>query len=148
MRVETRETIIPAQTKTLTVYVAHDGREFFDPNLCAAYENTLEFMKSYVFRTRVENVQTLDEETAILYNIRNNEDHIVLLSSFSDQQLRHFYDEYATYGPGWYIYSVIDGGDGPDFHNLRNYDAYVKELEDELTNWKDEIQSKITASVN
>ena len=88
---------------------------------------------------------TLDDEAAILYKIRNNEDHQVLMSTFSDRQKRNFSDEYMKYGPGWYIYFSIDGGDGPDFYHLWQYDAYLKEHENDFNRWKEEMASKMAA---
>lgn len=147
MKIEIRETIIPAQKRISTVYVASDGREFLSESACKDWERRIEIQEHPVFKTSVNDVRTLDDEAAILYNIRNNEDHQTLMSTFSDRQKRNFSDDYMKYGPGWYIYFSIDGGDGPDFHHLWNYDAYVKEREDDFNRWKNEMAMKMAAAL-
>lgn len=143
MIVDIRTKNIPAKTVTETWYIASDGREFLSQSACEEWERWLSIQEHPVFKTCIKDVWTLDDEAAILYNIRNNEDHQVLMSTFSDRQKRNFSDEYMKYGPGWYIYFSIDGGDGPDFYHLWQYDAYLKEHEDDFNRWKNDMASKM-----
>ena len=143
MITETRTKEIPARTVTETWYIASDGREFLSESACRDWERWLETKKKPVFQTCITDVWTLDDEAAVLYNIRSTEDYQDLMSTFSDRQKRNFSNDYVKHGPGWYIYFSIDGGDGPDFYHLWNYDAYLKEHEDELTRWKNEMFSKM-----
>ncbi len=134
---------IPAKTVTETWYIASDGREFLNEQSCKQWEHWLNMEKEHVFQTCIKDVWTLDDEAAILYNIRNNNDYQILMSTFSDREKRNFSDDYMKYGPGWYIYFSMDGGDGPDFYYLWNYDAYLKEHEDDFNRWKNEMTSKM-----
>lgn len=145
MITETRIREVPARTITETWYIASDGREFLSPSACEEWERWLELQEQPVFKTCVRDVWTLDEEAAILYNIRNAEDYQTLISTFSDREKRNLSDDYIKHGPGWYIYFRIDGGDGPDFHHLWQYDTYVKEHEDNFNRWKTEMASKMAS---
>lgn len=147
MRVETRETVIPAQTRVLTVYVANDGREIFHEDACQKWEQQLNLQEQHVFKTCIRDVFTLDDESATLYNIRNNEDYQILMSMFSSRERRNVSDDYVKHGPGWYIYFRMDGGDGPDFYHLWNYEAYVNDREAEIVRWKTTMSSKMAAVV-
>ena len=144
MRIENRSRVIPETTYEYDVYIASDGREFLGKEACEDYETRLKLEEKIVFKTCIKGIYTLDDEYAILYNIENDEDHGIILSQFRKHELEYLVDDYSKFGPGWYIYYSSDGGDGPDFHYIRNYEAYVKELEDELDNWKAEISSKMS----
>lgn len=145
MITETRTREVPAKTITETWYIASDGREFLSQSACQDWERWLETKKKPVFQTCITDVWTLDDEAAVLYNIRSAEDYQDLMSTFSDRQKRNFSDDYVKHGPGWYIYFSIDGGDGPDFYHLWNYDAYLKEHEDNFNRWKNDMASKMAS---
>ena len=147
MTTDVRVRRIPEKIITEKWYIAPDGREFLSESACKDWEHWLKIQEESVFKTCVKDVRTLDDEAAILYNIRNNEDHQILMSKFSDREKRNFSDEYIKYGPGWYIYFSIDGGDGPDFHYLYHYDSYVREHEDNLAHWKHGMESRMAAQV-
>lgn len=40
----------------------------------------------------------------------------------------------------------FDGGDGPDFLHLWNYDAYLKEDEDDFNRWKADMELKMDSA--
>lgn len=150
MTVDTRIRKIPAQTLTETWYIASDGREFLSQSACEDWERWLEIQEQPVFKTCVTNVWTRDDEAAILYNIRDDSDYEVLMSSFRESQRAQINadGEWAKYGPGWYMYFTIDGGDGPDLYYLWNWNNYLKETEEEFNSWKADLEAKMAEAIH
>ena len=150
MTVDNRVRKIPAQTITETWYIASDGREFRSEKQCNDWEKWLKLQEEYVFKTCVKDVWTRDDEAALLYHIRNQEDYELLMSNFKDSQRAQINadGEWTKYGPGWYMYFTIDGGDGPDLYYLWNWNNYLKETEEEFNKWKAELELKMATALN
>lgn len=150
MTVDTRVRKIPAQTLTETWYIASDGREFRSEKQCQEWEQWLKLQEHPVFKTCITGVRTRDDEPAVLYNIRNEEDYQVLMSSFRESQ-RHQIEtdnHWGKYGPGWYMYFYCDGGDGPDLYYMWNWNSYLQETEEEFNKWKIDLETKMARAVN
>lgn len=142
MKIVSQEKHIPAQSYTITKYIASDGKEFDNQRSCENYERRLEIMKHPVIANRIEGLFTFDDEyNATLYYISSEEDYNFLTTYWisSANTTSDFYE----YGPGWYLFYYIDGGDGPDFHHFLNYNQYEKEMEERWEKWKLSIRSKI-----
>ena len=150
MTVDNRVRKIPAQTITETWYIASDGREFRSEKQCNDWEKWLKLQEEYVFKTCVKDVWTRDDKAALLYHIRNQEDYELLMSNFKDSQRAQINadGEWTKYGPGWYMYFTIDGGDGPDLYYLWNWNNYLKETEEEFNKWKAELELKMATALN
>lgn len=144
MRIEKRSRIVPATTYDYDVYIAYDGREFVSKEACEDYEIILKLQEESIFKNCIKGVYTLDDEYAVLYNIKNHKDHEIILAQFRKHELEYLVDDYSKFGPGWYIYYSSDGGDGPDFHYLRNWDKYSEEAEEEFFSWRNNIRDKLS----
>lgn len=145
MREVVRVKKIPEHEVTERWYIASDGREFLSEKQCKKWEKWLSLQEEYVFKTCVTDVHTRDDEAAILYHIRDAVDYQILMSSFTEsQKVQLSHDrQWENYGPGWYMYFTVDGGDGPDLYYLWNWNNYLKETEEEFNKWKDELNEKM-----
>ncbi len=147
MRKETRTKIIPEQSVTQEIFIANDGTEFYREKDCEAYEKRLAIESHHVFKTCVTGCFTFDEcYGVVLYNLRNDEDHEFLRSTFTDRQLIHLDDEYKEYGPGWYMYYTESGDYMYDTSHLKNVRQYINETRDALEEWEAELTVKMTVS--
>lgn len=145
MKIETKIIEIPATTYQQTIYYANDGKEFHDEITCKRYEAILQINNHPVFKNSIETETYFSNHYAILYYLSSQEDYeFFLYAKGLSKNTPCFRDEYKEYGPGWYIYWEVDGGDGPDFIRLRNLNNYVAEEEKEFKDWKDNIYNKIS----
>lgn len=132
---------IPARVYTTIKYIAYDGCEFDTESACLRHERDLEIEKHPVFKSKTVGAYTLDDWlSADLYYISSREDFEFFKKSMG---YRSYDSDFDSHGAGWYMYWVIDGGDGPDYPQLRNLNAYEKELEEDLHNWKENIHRLI-----
>lgn len=142
MKVVTEEQYVPAKSYTVTKYVASDGKEFSTQRDCERYEKQLEIMKHPVIASRIDGLYTFDYEyPATLYYISSEEDYSFLTTCWlcSSRTETDFY----KYGPGWYLFYSIDGGDSADSYHFFNYDQYEKKVEEQWMKWKTAIRLKI-----
>ena len=145
MKVITEEHYIPEKRYTTTKYVASDGRDFTSEKACLDHEKYLEIQSHPVIRNAVLDVTTFDgEHAANLYFISNEADYdFILKNVIGIGKYTHYYGDYETYGPGWYLYWNESMGDYGDYHNLVNYNAYVEEIEDDIRLWKGKIERAV-----
>ena len=142
MRVETRKQFIPATSYDTTVYIADDGKEFSTSHECERYERNQILKRHPVAQSAIEGLNTYyGNITMTLYFIRNEDD----LNFLKNEYLRisKWDTDYKKHGSGWYIYYVLDGGDGPDFHHLFNWEAYRKEIEESSRQYIRNVERKM-----
>ena len=147
MEVLYREETIPPQPEkkiTKTVYVASDGKEFWFKSDCEMYEKILEIQKHPVFASCITGVRTFDDEYgATLYYLGSQEDYAFWLAHAGAYHLCvNQWDE--GYGCGWYLYYSVDGGDYADDQYLYKLDEYINKIQDQLDEWRSEIENKIS----
>ena len=136
---------VPATEYTKKVYVADDGTEFDTKKGCEFYETNYKTKQHPAIKTRIEGLNTWDDEyQATLYYISCDEDYEFIRNKWLYSS--HTISDYYTYGPGWYLFYSIDGGDGPDFHYWHNLEQYMKDATDALKIWKKKIRDVIKNS--
>lgn len=141
-----KEKVIPPQPEKKiieTVYVASDGKEFRFLSECARYEKQLEVQNHPVFKSKIAGVDTFfDGYSAALYYLRSQEDYEFLCAHTEMRFLEanHWED---GFGPGWYLFYTIDGGDYADDHYLYKLDEYERCIKRQLELWHARIQGKI-----
>lgn len=94
-----------------------------------------------MFSTCIKGVHTYDDYSGILYNIKSKDDFNLVFGR--EMTYRYHYTDWNERKPGWYIYYVIDGGDGPNEYNLYNLNAYIEEQIKSVIDWRDELMEKI-----
>ena len=131
MKVVTEEKYIPAKTCTITKYIASDGKEFADEDMCLRYEEQIEVMNHPVFKSRIANLISYDDDYNVtLYYIRDKKDYDFLIKHRPISPEDQVYSDFEKYGEGWYLFWV----ECADCYNIYNYDAYEKQME---SNWKE-----------
>ena len=143
MKIVTEEHYVPERRYTTTKYIASDGREFTTEDGCLEHEKKLEIKNHPVFKNCIIDILTFDDRRGHLYYLSNEDDYKFLTKNLGFRRNDGIYSDFYDYGEGWYLYWCEDGGDCWDHHNIRNYNAYVKEIETELKEWKENIQNKI-----
>lgn len=146
MEVIYRETTIPPQPEkkiTRTVYVASDGKEFLFKSDCELHEKQLEIQSHPVFLSRREARTFWDEYGASLYCLSSQSDYEFWISNIGTPHLRRNHWQ-EGYGPGWYIFYTIDGGDSDDYRYLFKLDEYINGIHDQVDEWLSEIENKIS----
>lgn len=142
MTVVTEEKHVPAQSYTITKFIASDGKEFRDESSCIEYEKYLEMIKHPVIVNCIKDVTTFwEEHHAILYYLSSKADFDFLLNEW--YQIRSIDNDFDKYGPGLYIFYSESGGDQPDSYYLSNLTHYMNRISDSLAKWQDSIRSKI-----
>ena len=149
MKTEKRIKVIPEQHKETTVYIAEDGREFYNERDCARYEDKLQTEKHPVFLSHIKNVEVFDMNRYVdLYYFSSKEDHDFFLS-----KMGLLITKYGTYvsddfynGIGWYMY-WCESDDYSDKHYIRNCQSYIHELEEDFNLWKTCFTGKINAKM-
>ena len=133
MKIVTEEKIIPAKTYTETKYIASDGTEFRDEKSCLAHERNLEIMNHPVFATCFETTDYYGDRCAKLYYFADDKDYDFFIANYGITYKDH--GEFEKYGAGWYL--VYDEEFTRSIYtHIINYDNYLKEIEEELENWK------------
>ena len=147
MKVVTEEHYVPARHYTTTKYIASDGTEFLKEDWCLKHEENLKIKNHPVFKNCILNILTFgDEYQGTLYYLSSEDDYDFLIKHIGLRRNDGIYTDFYDYGEGWYLYWCENWGDSPDHHNIRNYNAYVEEIEADLKDWQNEIQNKINES--
>ena len=146
MEVLYREETIPPQPEkkiTKTVYVASDGKEFLFKSDCELHEKQLKIESHPVFLSRKEVRTFWEDYHATLYYLGSQSDYEFWISNIGTPflQINNWRD---GYGPGWYMFYTIDGGDYADDRYLYKLDEYMKEIQAQLDEWSSEIKNKIS----
>ncbi len=145
MKVIQIEEVIPPQPEkkvTRSYYVASDGKEFLFKSGCELYEKQLEVKNHPVFKSCIGVHTFWDDDLAKLYYFRDQEDY----EFWSDNigvlyfDVNHWENDF---GPGWYLFYTIDGGDWEDSHYLYKLDEYERGIKNDLEHWHTEIVNKI-----
>ena len=145
MNIIKRERVIPPEperTVTDTIYVASDGKEFRFKSECEIYEKQLEVQNHPVYNAWIKARTFWDDYAANLYYIRNKEDYEVWCENIGIQYLNvdHWED---GFGPGWYLFYSVDGGDYADRRYLYKLDEYEREIRHQFDNWHDDVENRI-----
>ena len=145
MNIIKRERVIPPkpeQTVTDTIYVASDGKEFRFKSECEFYEKQLEVQNHPVFKSWIKARVFWDDYAAGLYYIRNEEDYEFWCANIGTQYLNvdHWED---GFGPGWYLFYSVDGGDYADSRYLYKLDEYEREIRHQFDEWHDDVENRI-----
>ena len=149
MKVVTEEHYVPERRYTTTKYIALDGKEFSTEEDCLRYEKYLEIENHPVFKNSIRDILTFDDEyRGNLYYLSNEDDYDFLVKNLGLRHNDSINSDFYDYGQGWYLYWCENWGDYPDHHCIRNYNAYVEEIETDLKEWKEEIQNKINQAGN
>ena len=144
MKIVIEEHYVPEKRYTTTKYIASDGKEFSTEDSCLRHEEQLEVSKHPVFKNCITNVSTFDDEyCGSLYYIRDKNDYDFLINHNGISKRDKIYSDFEQYGEGWYLFWSEGGGDYYDVYNIYNYKVYVKELEDDLKQWQENIQIRI-----
>lgn len=145
MNIIKRERVIPPEperTVTDTIYVASDGKEFRFKSECEIYEKQLEVQNHPVYKSWIRARTFWDDYAADLYYIRNEEDYEFWCENIGTQYLNvdHWED---GFGPGWYLFYSVDGGDYTDSRYLYKLDEYEREIRHQLDEWHDDVENRI-----
>ena len=144
MKIIKEEKYIPAKTYTTTKYVASDGKEFIFEDDCLRYEKQLEIEKHPVYTSAIRRVCLFEEGYgATLYYLSSQEDYEFFIETQGFDKKYYFQSDFDEYGVGWYLYWCEDGGDYPDDHYLKNYDAYEKQIESDWEEYKSDMRSRM-----
>ena len=120
------------------VFISSDGLRFSTEKECLKHEATMNVQDSLVFKSCIRGLRVFDSERpAELYYLNNPEDVEIFKAGKSISDLS---TDFLTCGPGWYMYSIDDYGDGPPSHYLWNYLNYEYEWEESFDNWKEEMR--------
>lgn len=119
-------------------YIASDGKVFMDQDACLMYEKRLEIESHPVFRSRREITLWPDDKYAALYYLRSEEDHNWLKQHCLCE--KSIQDDFAKFGPGFYIAVNVDGGDSSDVYRLHHANYYIHILELELDNFQNDLK--------
>ena len=148
MKIITEEKTIPAKTYTETKYIASDGKEFGSKNDCLRYEKQLAIESHPIYTTSIKNVYLFEEGyMATLYYFSSKEDYEFFIKT-QDLNRKYYFSDFDEYGAGWYIYWCEDGGDYPDEHFLKNYDAYESRIESDLEKYKSYMRTRMSEQSN
>ena len=143
MKTVTSKRLIPAREITETKYISEDGKEFSNKTACEFYEKRRQIERHPVFATRISNVELpFTEESVRLYWFRSKDDYDYFRIY---NRIRIGGDDFSTYGPGWYIFQVDDGGDAPDVARLMNLTEYCRDMRMGLSNWITDVEN-VTAA--
>lgn len=150
MKVVTEEHYIPEKRYTITKYIASDGQEFTTEDGCLKHEEYIEVKNHPVFKNCILNISTFDgEHSGNLYYLSSEDDYNFFIKNIGLRRNDGINSDFYDYGQGWYLYWLEDNwNDYRGHHYVRNYDAYVKEIEVDLKEWKEEIQNKINQISN
>ncbi len=145
MNIIKRERVIPPEperTVTDTIYVASDGKEFRFRSDCELYEKRLVVERHPVFKSRIKTRTFYDDYTAYLYYFRSKEDFEFWRDNIGTKFLNtnHWQD---GFGPGWYLFYSIDGGDYADSNYLYKLDEYKEDCRRLLDDWIDDVDIEI-----
>jgi hypothetical protein len=144
MKIVTEEKIIPEHKVTTTKYIASDGKEFSTEDACLVYEGRIEINNHPVFKNCITDILTFDNEHRCnLYYLSNKDDYEFLVKNLGFTHTDVVNSEFDDYGKGWYLYWNESCSYYADHHYIRNYNVYVKEIESELKEWKENIEEKI-----
>lgn len=141
MEVIEREVTIPEHTTIVRRYIASNGQEFAYESDCLRYEERLRIENHPVFKSKIPNIRTFEDDySGALYYLSNEDDHEWLMDHIIGGDVNSDFD---LHGPGWYLYYYIDGGDHSDIQRLLFYDAYEKAIETRFAKWKSDIRNKM-----
>ena len=144
MKVVEKECHVPARTYIDKKYVASDGKEFIFESDCLRYEKRLEIESHPIYTTAIRRVCLFEEGYgATLYYLSSKEDYEFFIETQGFDRKYYFRSDFDEYGAGWYIYWCEDGGDYPDDHYLKNYDAYEKRIETDWEEYKYDMRSRM-----
>lgn len=144
MQVIEKECHVPARTYIDKKYVASDGKEFIFESDCLKYEKQLEIEKHPVYTSAIRRVCLFEEGYgATLYYLSSQEDYEFFIETQGFDKKYYFQSDFDEYGAGWYLYWCEDGGDYPDDHYLKNYDAYEKQIESDWEEYKSDMRSRM-----
>lgn len=144
MKVVEKECHVPARTYIDKKYVASDGKEFIFESDCLRYEKQLEIEKHPVYTSAIRSVYLFEEGYgATLYYLSSQEDYEFFIETQGFDKKYYFQSDFDEYGAGWYLYWCEDGGDYPDDHYLKNYDAYEKRIESDWEEYKSDMRSRM-----
>lgn len=144
MKVVEKECHVPARTYIDKKYVASDGKEFIFESDCLRYEKQLEIEKHPVYTSAIRRVCLFEEGYgATLYYLSSQEDYDFFIETQGFDKKYYFWSDFDEYGAGWYLYWCEDGGDYPDDHYLKNYDAYEKQVESDWEEYKSDMRSRM-----
>lgn len=149
MKVVTEECYIPESRYTITKYIASDGKKFSTEEACLIYERQLEIENHPVIQNAILDIEIYrDEYYGSLYYLSNEDDYEFLIKALNIRasQYSKLSSDFDDYGEGWYLY-WCEHGSYHDYHELHNYNAYVKQIEIDFKEWKEDIQKKLNESV-
>jgi hypothetical protein len=146
MKVVEKECYVPARTYIDKKYVASDGKEFIFESDCLKHEKRLEIESHPIYTSAIRHVWLFEEGYgATLYYLSNQEDYEFFIETQGFDKKYYFHSDFDKYGAGWYLYWYEDGGDYPDDHYLKNYDAYEKQMDSDWEEYKADMRSKMDA---
>lgn len=145
MKVVEKKCHIPAKTYIDKKYIALDGKEFISENDCLRYEKQLAIESHPIYTTAIKNVDLFEEGyIATLYYLSSKEDYEFFIETQDINRKYCFNSDFDECGAGWYIYWCEDGGDYPDEHFLKNYDAYERRIESDWGKYKSYMRSRMS----
>lgn len=144
MKVVEKECYVPARTYIDKKYVASDGKEFIFESDCLRYEKQLEIERHPIYTSAIKRVCLFEEGYgATLYYLSSQEDYEFFIETQGFDKKYYFNSDFEEYGAGWYLYWCEDGGDYPDDHYLKNYEAYEKRIESDWEEYKSDMRSRM-----
>lgn len=147
MKTIIKTNIVPERREEVTIYIAEDGKEFYNQSQCLQYEDALKTSRHPVFKSCINNIDLFnDDRNASLYYFSSKEDHDFFLEKMgilrASSYRKHIHDDFSVMGAGWYLYWT-ESDDYSDYFNIQNYHAYVAVVKAELNEWESEINKKI-----
>ena len=145
MNIIKRERVIPPEperTVMETFYIASDGKEFRFKSDCELYEKRLEVERHPVFKSHIKTRTFYEDYMAHLYYFRSEDDYEFWCANIGTRFLST--DHWKEgFGPGWYLFYCVDGGDHADSNYLYKLDEYKKDCRQLLDEWLDDVNGKI-----
>ena len=147
MKIVKEEHYVPEHRFTTTKYIAWDGKEFFTESDCLDHEEYLNVRNHPVFKNCILDAKTYyDDYNATLYYLSGEDDYNYLVEGLGLIGLyKKINTDFYQYGAGWYLYWG-ETGDCNDYYHIYNYSKYIKEIENDLKEYKKYIQDKINES--
>ncbi len=142
MKIHKYVEVVPEHTVERTEYISSDGKTFYDKDQCLDYEDKLkkrtEILSHSVFQSRESTYIWPDDDHVTMYLLTSKNDYDYLMDHVDCGEAEQ--DDFKHFGPGLYLLYVDSVGDSKPTYRLHYLDYYMKLLEMEFSNWKDEME--------
>lgn len=123
-------------------YIAFDGRVFMHEDACIMYEDRLRKQMEIDAHPVSKSIRNLSywpewDVSARLCYLSSEEDHEFLKKHYVADICTK--DDFEAFGPGFYAFWDEDNGDWPSTYYLYNVDGYIRKMEFELAEWKNNV---------